>query len=204
MKFVKHIVSILIFSGICLTSFAAAQSAASGWKWRFKTLDQISAVQSDEKTVFVAEYNGNAYAVDKQSGRKVWELKGGKNYGYGILLKANVLIVSGGSGDGKIQAFAADTRRLLWSENLAPNVEAFIPAVSENSVFKAAGSRSISYRTDKMFFGFSPEGILLYSTEDESSRRPAALQGVGLREGKILWNINLRALGKAPTAVPKK
>lgn len=137
MKFFKQIVSVSVFSVICLASFAAAQSAADGWKWRFKTRAQISDVQSDEKTVFINEYDGSLYAVDKRSGRKVWELKGDKNNAYGIRLKRNVLIVSGGSGDGKIQAFAADTRRLLWNETLAPNVETSVSAVSENSVLKA-------------------------------------------------------------------
>lgn len=152
MKFVKHIVSVLIFSGVCLTSFAAAQSASSGWKWRFKTLETISDVQSNERTVFIAEYDGNVYAVNKQNGRKEWELTGGKNKAYGIWLKRNVLITSGGSGAGKIQAFAADTRRPLWSESLEVKDEASIFAVSENTVFKAEnynGLKALDLQTGK-------------------------------------------------------
>lgn len=142
MKSVKYIVSILIFSGVCLNSSAAAQSAGGGWKWRFKTAESISDVQSDEKTVFIGEYNGNLYALDKRSGRKVWELKGGAGKNHYIRLKQNVLISAGD--DGKIRAFAADTRQPLWSRNAAADEEAGVQAVSENSVFTERGFEGLT------------------------------------------------------------
>ena len=91
---------------------------AGDWKWRLPTTAGVYSVVRNETGVFVSDFEGNVYAADKQTGRKLWEIKSVKSENsYKLLIKNNILVLIGG--DKKlVQAIDAATRKPLWSQPL--------------------------------------------------------------------------------------
>lgn len=111
-------------------------------KWVFMTSGDVSATPAvDGRRVYVPDWAGNLYAVDRKTGAQVWSASIGAATGILFdkaratpVLSGNKVIVGtqgsifapGGGPGGRMLAFDKDTGALLWSTQLDAHPAAII------------------------------------------------------------------------------
>ena len=127
-------------------------------KWVFTTGDDVSATPAvDGATVYVPDWAGNLYAIDKKTGEQVWSVKiadftgvpGDKTRATPALAGDKVIIgtqrsvLAGGGSGGKVLAFNKHTGALVWSTQADNHPAAIITqsaTVFDNRVYVGVAS----------------------------------------------------------------
>ena len=100
--------------------------AQLGVKWAFTTGGDVSATPAvDGSKVYVPDWAGNLYAVDRETGQQVWSTKiaaasgvpGDKARATPVVASGKVIVGTQGpfGGGGRMLAYDKDTGALLWS-----------------------------------------------------------------------------------------
>lgn len=131
--------------------FSVRAQTAADWKWRLPAAAGIADAVRGETAVFVSDFEGNVIAADKQTGRKLWEIKSATAASedfYSLLLKRNILLLIGGD-KRLVQAVDAATRKPLWNLPLKTDLHYKINLIGETLVNGEAGLRGFDLATGK-------------------------------------------------------
>jgi len=99
---------------------AAAESAGFRLRWRFRLGPTESSPLVDGPLVYVGDWNGTVYAVDRKTGKLRWRYQtGGKIKGSAATTGSRLYI---GSYDGHVYALNKRTGKLLWRASAQPRL----------------------------------------------------------------------------------
>ncbi|MDD1650413.1 MAG: PQQ-binding-like beta-propeller repeat protein [Methylococcaceae bacterium] len=160
-------------------------------KWVFTTGGDVSATPAvDGAKVYVPDWAGNLYAIDKKTGEQVWSVKiadftgapGDKTRATPALAGDKVIIgtqgsvlVPGGAPGGKVLAFNKDTGALVWSTQADSHPAAIITqsaTVFDNRVYVGVAS------LEEALAAFVPGYVLSFR---------GSMLALDLDTGAILW-----------------
>jgi len=158
-------------------------------KWIFTAGGEVSATPAvDGSKVYVPDWAGNLYAVDRVTGLQVWKasISGasgvpGDKARVTPALAGNKVIVGtqgafGAGGGGKVLAFDKDTGALLWRTAL-------------DSHFAAVITQSASVHDGRVFVGTSSveEGLAAFLPGYVCCTFRGAMSALDLNTGALLW-----------------
>lgn len=171
--------------------------------WSFQSKGQSLTSFSDPfgDEILISAAAGNLYKLDKQTGAIKWQ----KDYSDDLIYfiepqndKAFVLseaaftywlqAVSLADGstvwDRNLDHFYG--KPVLWEDNICVQTDSRFQCFNQNS-----GVKTFSHRSENAFYGFSPNGILLYQLKNSDDKTEAGLQAVDLKTGREFWKIKL-------------
>ena len=161
-----------------------------GPKWIFVTEGDVSATPAvDNQRVYVPDWKGNLYAVDRKTGLQVWSTKISAATGVALdksrttpLISGNKLIVGtqgARGGGGKLLAYNKKTGALLWSTQLDAHPATIV-------------TQSPVVYDDKVFIGLSSseEGLAAAPGYPCCSFR-ASMMALNEDTGAVLWKTHI-------------
>jgi polyvinyl alcohol dehydrogenase (cytochrome) len=169
-------------------------------KWAFTTDGDVSATPAvDDKTVYVPDWTGNLYAVDKKTGVQRWKasipaasgVPGDKARATPVIAGDKVIVGTQGpfGGGGKMLAFNKKTGALIWSTQVETHFAAIITqsaTVFDNRVYVGVSSQEEAISLDPSYTCCSFRGSML---------------ALDLKTGVILWQTYLAPPGYSGNAV---
>ena len=185
-------------------SLSVANVSGLQVKWSFTTASDVSATPAvDADTVYVPDWAGNLYAVDKQTGAVKWTASIPAASG-SFLDKARATpavtedkvivgtqggILFGGGQGAKLLAFDKNTGALVWSTQVDPHFAAIItqsPTVFDGRVYVGVASQ------EEALAAFVPGYVLSFR---------GSMLALDLTSGAILWKTMMAPPGYTGNAV---
>ncbi len=173
-------------------------------KWAFTTGGDVSATPAvDGAKVYVPDWAGNLYAIDRKTGQQVWKVSIAAASGVPldkaratpalagdkVIIGTQGSILSGGGSGGKVLAFNKNTGALMWSTTADDNPSAIITqsaTVFGNRVYVGVASQE--------------EALAAFVTGYQLSFRGSML-ALDLDTGAILWKTYTTPAGYTGNAV---
>ncbi|HEY5893740.1 MAG TPA: PQQ-binding-like beta-propeller repeat protein [Chthoniobacterales bacterium] len=173
-------------------------------KWAFTTVGDVSATPAvDDKTVYVPDWAGNLYAVDKKTGALKWTASipdasgvvGDKARATPAVTEDKVIvgtqgsILSGGGVGGKVLAFNKFTGALVWSTQVDSHLAAII-------------TQSATVFDGRVYIGVASqeEALAAFVPGYQLSFRGSML-ALDLATGQILWKTYMAPVGYTGNAI---
>ena len=174
-------------------------------KWTLTTGGDVSATPAvDADTVYVPDWAGNLYAVDKQTGTIKWTARIPDASGVPfdkarttpavtgdkvIVGTQGSVLVPGGGGGGKVLAFDKSTGALVWGTQLDPHMAAII-------------TQSATVFAGRVYVGVaSLEEALAALVPGYTLSFRGSMLALDLDTGAILWNTEMAPPGYTGNAV---
>ncbi|HET9600546.1 MAG TPA: PQQ-binding-like beta-propeller repeat protein [Acidimicrobiales bacterium] len=169
-------------------------------KWAFTTGGDVSATPAvDGTTVYVPDWAGNLFAVDRKTGQQVWRasipaasgLPGDKARATPVITGNKVIVGTQGLGSGtKMLAFNKNTGALMWSTTIESH---FASIVTQSAV--AHGSR--------LYVGVSSleESLAAFIPGYICCTFRGSMLALDVNTGKIVWKTYLAPAGYSGNAV---
>lgn len=176
-------------------------AARLGPKWIFSTGGEVSATPAvDGKRVYVPDWKGNLYAVDRKTGAQIWSTTIASATGVPNDFARATPAVSGNrvvvgtqgksGGGGNLLAYDAGTGALLWKTKLDSNPLAIITqsaTISDGVVYVGVAS--------------GEEGVAAFVPGYPCCSFRASMAAVDLASGKILWQTYMVPTGFSGGAI---
>lgn len=178
-----------------------SNAARLGPKWIFSTGGEVSATPAvDGKRVYVPDWKGNLYAVDRKTGTQIWSTTIASATGVPNDFARATPAVSGNrivvgtqgksGGGGNLLAYDASTGALLWKTKLDSNPFAIITqsaTISDGVVYVGVAS--------------GEEGVAAFVPGYPCCSFRASMAAVDLASGKILWQTYMVPTGFSGGAI---
>jgi polyvinyl alcohol dehydrogenase (cytochrome) len=174
-------------------------------KWTFTTEGDVSATPAvDGAKVYVPDWAGNLYAIDRKTGQQVWKVKIADITGVPfdkaratpalagdkvIIGTQGSILVPGGGPGGKVLAFNKDTGALVWSTQADSHPAAIITqsaTVFDNRVYVGVAS------LEEALAAFVPGYQLSFR---------GSMLALDLDTGAVLWKTYMAPVGYTGNAV---
>ena len=173
-------------------------------KWAFTTDGDVSATPAvDGNTVYVPDWAGNLYAIDKRTGQQIWKVRISSATGVPfdkarttptvtddkVIIGTQGSILAGGGPGGKVLAFDKSNGALLWSTQTDAHAAAIITqsaTVFDGKVYVGVASQ------EEALAAFVPGYVLSFR---------GSMLALDLDTGAIVWKTYTTPPGYTGNAV---